>query len=619
MSFGAPGGTYVKGNKIVTVGNRPIVIPTYTVATLPTLTSADSGATVRVSDGADASDCTVGGGASLNTCLWNGSAYVSAGDGVGAGTASGTVATLDGTGDAGAAATHSRGDHKHAVTPAGIGAQATITFGAGSEAALGNAPDAAGGYASYSGLATSVPANESDPIVGAITGLVKADGGGNISAAAAGTDYQAAITFGANVLNALGVDIGSAGAPVLFDGALGTPSSGAVSPDFLTGDDVDNALLDHEIGGLELDISACNGHLTIASGTTVCVQDAFNQTADPVDGVDDSGDGYSVGSKWYNTTGDKIWEAIDVTAGASIWQDVSSSSATALDDIAVPDANASIDMSSFSLTLTSSIDGAPGVIISNTAADNASDTTLLSLKFNDANDDNSIWLDVVEDADGTPASIVKGYGRTLELTNVALSLQTGSSITGIGTVNVGGVILGDTTPDADGEIGYASNAYLLFANSEDLTLTAAANLWTFGSNTGVTDISYGAMNIFTTGVIKGRASYGADITGAVSHNTTDTHGVFYHFTAAATATLDAAADAGYGAQVCYRARDDAEAYVIDVDVAEKINLDGTALAAGTAITTSSVGSTVCLVSTTDTDGSGTDGWETWGNNGWASE
>ncbi len=40
---------------------------------------------------------------------------------------------------------------------------------------------------------------------------------------------QSTITFGTGVQTALGVNIGAAGAPVLFDGALGTPSSGTVT------------------------------------------------------------------------------------------------------------------------------------------------------------------------------------------------------------------------------------------------------------------------------------------------------------------------------------------------------------------------------------------------------
>ena len=42
---------------------------------------------------------------------------------------------------------------------------------------------------------TGVTATETDPIVGAITGIVKADGSGNISAAVAGTDYLTTVAF----------------------------------------------------------------------------------------------------------------------------------------------------------------------------------------------------------------------------------------------------------------------------------------------------------------------------------------------------------------------------------------------------------------------------------------
>lgn len=50
-----------------------------------------------------------------------------------------------------------------------------------------------------------------------------------IASAAAWNAKQAAISFGTGVLTALGVNIGSAGAVVLFDGALGTPSSGVLT------------------------------------------------------------------------------------------------------------------------------------------------------------------------------------------------------------------------------------------------------------------------------------------------------------------------------------------------------------------------------------------------------
>lgn len=58
----------------------------------------------------------------------------------------------------------------------------------------------------------------------------------------------------------------------------------------------------------------------------------------------------------------------------------------------------------------------------------------------------------------------------------------GAKIVKEGTAT-GGVVLGDTSPDSDGEIAFASNAYSLFANSEDFKVTASANMWTFDSNT----------------------------------------------------------------------------------------------------------------------------------------
>ncbi|MBR20673.1 MAG: hypothetical protein CMA64_11125 [Euryarchaeota archaeon] len=42
---------------------------------------------------------------------------------------------------------------------------------------------------------TNITFTETDPIVGAITGIVKADGSGNISAAVSGTDYLATETI----------------------------------------------------------------------------------------------------------------------------------------------------------------------------------------------------------------------------------------------------------------------------------------------------------------------------------------------------------------------------------------------------------------------------------------
>lgn len=74
---------------------------------------------------------------------------------------------------------------------------------------------------------TTVTKINGTSLAGLSTGILKNTTGTGIpSIAAANVDYQSAITFGTGVQSALGVNIGSAGAPVLFNGALGTPSSG---------------------------------------------------------------------------------------------------------------------------------------------------------------------------------------------------------------------------------------------------------------------------------------------------------------------------------------------------------------------------------------------------------
>ena len=86
---------------------------------------------------------------------------------------------------------------------------------------------------------TGVTTTETDPIVGAITGIVKADGSGNISAAVAGTDYLTTVAFtditskpttiaGYGITDALALGTTAstalAGNTALFDGNYGSLS-----------------------------------------------------------------------------------------------------------------------------------------------------------------------------------------------------------------------------------------------------------------------------------------------------------------------------------------------------------------------------------------------------------
>lgn len=118
----------------------------------------------------------------------------------------------------------------------------------------------------------------------------------------------------------------------------------------------------------------------------------------------------------------------------------------------------------------------------------------------------------------------------------------------------------------------------------------------------------GTANIQTTGTIKGLQAWGANVTASTNHDTDELFGVMYDVTGTATVTLDAAADVGYGGCARYEAFG---AYVITLDpqAGEKMRIDGVALAAGVAVESSGVtGDNAWICTSTDTDGSGTDGY-----------
>jgi hypothetical protein len=120
-----------------------------------------------------------------------------------------------------------------------------VTDGAGSGAAVTNAnpTTTAGTVTSVGGTGTV----NGITLTGTVTSSGNLTLGGTLSGVSLTTQVTGTLpvanggtgitSFGSGVAAALGVNVGSAGAPVLFDGALGTPSSGTLSSCTVDGTD----------------------------------------------------------------------------------------------------------------------------------------------------------------------------------------------------------------------------------------------------------------------------------------------------------------------------------------------------------------------------------------------
>jgi len=82
-----------------------------------------------------------------------------------------------------------------------------------------------------------------------------------------------------------------------------------------------NQRVAHEYGGLEADVSAYDGYPLIEGGSTVEVKVNRSATTAPT-ANDDSGDGYSVSSQWFDTTNDKVYLCVDATSTSAVWIEV---------------------------------------------------------------------------------------------------------------------------------------------------------------------------------------------------------------------------------------------------------------------------------------------------------
>lgn len=184
--------------------------------------------------------------------------------------------------------------------------------------------------------------SETDPVVGAITGIVKADGGGNISAAVADTDYQDVLAEGAFV-DGDKTKLDNIEAAADVTDATNVDAAGATMN---TDTDVsgNSWVLDEDNMGSNSDEKvptqqSVKAYVDNVAGT----QNKLDGTADP-DADNDVDEGYSPGSIWVNLTTDEAFICLDNTDGAAVWESMTESAAGWDGDITDADIDGAADI-----------------------------------------------------------------------------------------------------------------------------------------------------------------------------------------------------------------------------------------------------------------------------------
>jgi len=90
-------------------------------------------------------------------------------------------------------------------------------------------------------------------------------------------------------------------------------------------------LIKHEVGGLESDVSSGDGLVQIKGGSTTVVKSNIAASSAPTVN-EDTGDGYSIGSFWLDTTNDVAYLCLDAGSGAAVWKNISQGTISALNN-----------------------------------------------------------------------------------------------------------------------------------------------------------------------------------------------------------------------------------------------------------------------------------------------
>ena len=310
-------------------------------------------------------------------------------------------------------------------------------------------------------------------------------------------------------------------------------------------------------------------------------------------------------------------------ADADLWYckaDADTGGATAYDDIGDPDAATSISFGdNEGITYATVEDTGSVFLIDNSVADLSGDTYLIDLQFADSDDANGFYLRCLDDSDGSPNTVLT-IGAKGSITSDGTISSDDITITGSDlTIGSAGVKL---TGDGDGALTILG---LGDGFDEDLTINLddTENTAVVSSSTGVTGISFSALNLVTTGTILGAINVVVTTDGSESPTAAQMYGSMFiadHGTATSdtTYTLPAAAA---GMTACfYDNGGGTGGVIVNPDDSDVVILNGTAKTAGEAIHSPGVagdganGDFICIMAIDATN------WITLGRSGtWVEE
>ncbi len=165
---------------------------------------------------------------------------------------------------------------------------------------------------------------------------------------------------------------------------------------------------------------------TAAEWIVIGKKNNYAATTDPGSG-DDSGDGYSVGSNWVNTTDDKAFVCLDATASAAVWQEIGAGGRECLTanrtyylSTTGSDSNDGLSSGSPFLTLDHAFDVIAGLDLKTYTVT----VTLANGTYSGATSIGAKWLGgssvIVESTSGTPGDVTLSHSGNLVTVTVPL-------------------------------------------------------------------------------------------------------------------------------------------------------------------------------------------------------